>query len=247
MIKMCVRFYPKYDVELTWSSLRSGFAYAPDARICIRCGGPLRPRLEGNARSRVMNVQICPECGIDEALRDARDDVLPMSEWYIVKNHYFGEMYDPDTAVLMPNCRFSVLFCAKRKRLPPDNADYPVAFVASSRSDFDGKQWRTAWFADETFRDEKELLDEIDAFQNRLFRLPEFQSLRDMTPYVQALYRAHQGPIGVPIVFRNKEFLHLASDDYARKIAPPVYQLLPEGLEISMSITRNNETKRGGN
>ena len=81
MIKMCVRFYPKYDVELIWSSLRSGFAYDPDARICIRCGGPLRPRLEENARSRVMNVQICPECGIDEALRDARDDVLPMSEW----------------------------------------------------------------------------------------------------------------------------------------------------------------------
>lgn len=180
MIKMCVRFYPKYDVELTWSSLRSGFAYDPDARICIRCGGPLRPCLEENARSRVMNVQICPECGIDEALRDARDDVLPMSEWYIVKNHYFGEMYDPDTAVLMPNCRFSCLFFAKRKRLPPDNADYLVAFVASSRSDFDGKQWRTAWFADEAFRDEKELLDEIDAFQNRLFRLPEFQTLRDM-------------------------------------------------------------------
>lgn len=128
-----------------------------------------------------MNVQICPECGIDEALRDARDDVLPMSEWYIVKNHYFGEIYDPDAAVLMPNCRFSCLFCARQKRLPPDNADYPVAFVASSRFDFDGKQWRTAWFADETFRDEKELLDEIDAFQNRLFRLPEFQTLRDMT------------------------------------------------------------------
>lgn len=124
MIKMCVRFYPKYDVELTWSSLRSGFTYDPDARICIRCGGPLRPRLEENARSRVMNVQICPECGIDEALRDARDAVLPMSEWYIVKNHYFGEMYDPDTAVLMPNCRFSCLFCARQKRLPPDNADY---------------------------------------------------------------------------------------------------------------------------
>ena len=81
----------------------------------------------------------------------------------------------------MPNCRFSCLFCARQKRLPPDNADYPVAFVASSRFDFDGKQWRTAWFADETFRDEKELLDEIDAFQIRLFRLPEFQTLRDMT------------------------------------------------------------------
>ena len=116
MIKMCVRFYPKYDVELSWRSNLSSFDYAPDARICIRCGGPLRPCLEENARSRVMNVQICPECGIDEALRDARDDVLPMSEWYIVKNHYFGEMYDPDTAVLMPNCRFSVLFWRLRRK-----------------------------------------------------------------------------------------------------------------------------------
>lgn len=133
MIKMCVRFYPKYDVELTWSSLRSGFAYDPDARICIRLRRSSTSPPEENARSRVMNVQICPECGIDEALRDARDDVLPMSEWYIVKNHYFGEIYDPDAAVLMPNCRFSCLFCARQKRLPPDNADYPVAFVASSR------------------------------------------------------------------------------------------------------------------
>lgn len=69
-------------------------------------------------------------------------------------------------------------------------AHYPVAFVASSRSDFDGKQWRTAWFADETFRDEKELLDEIDTFQNRLFRLPEFQTLRDMTRMCK-LYAGH--------------------------------------------------------
>ena len=54
---------------------------------CPRCGNhhmdsdPIR-----NALSRHAAVQICDECGTDEALRDFAGAVLPLEEWAIAKN-----------------------------------------------------------------------------------------------------------------------------------------------------------------
>ena len=56
---------------------------------CPRCGRmTLRKRDVYNALSRHTDepVYICPECGVDEALRDMMGDVLPLSDWWINKH-----------------------------------------------------------------------------------------------------------------------------------------------------------------
>lgn len=54
---------------------------------CPRCGhyrmyaDPIR-----NALSRQADIQVCDNCGADEALRDFAGIVLPITEWAIAKN-----------------------------------------------------------------------------------------------------------------------------------------------------------------
>ena len=140
----------------------------------------MRPRLAENALSRAMDVHICPDCGMDEARRDAYGDPLPVSEWHIVKHHYFGEHEDPNTFRLLPTCSFTQIYNGPKKTLPLSSLKYPVSLVAYSRSDYDGRQWWTNWFGRPEDKPAKELSQEIDAFQNALMKLPEFHTLRDM-------------------------------------------------------------------
>ena len=52
---------------------------------CPRCGHMRMKRdLTENALSRHADIYICSECGENEALRDAENDVLPVVAWYIV-------------------------------------------------------------------------------------------------------------------------------------------------------------------
>ena len=70
-------------LEQMWQEDKKCFA--PNAEIpslCLRCGKPLNQRLVVNALSRYADVHICENCGMDEALRDACGQVLPMWEWY---------------------------------------------------------------------------------------------------------------------------------------------------------------------
>ena len=88
MRKYRVIIYPKYDLELTWLVNKSHFDMdRPEYRTCMRCGRKMRYPLAQNALSRALDVYVCPDCGMDEALRDATGEILPMSEWSIVKNH----------------------------------------------------------------------------------------------------------------------------------------------------------------
>lgn len=53
---------------------------------CPRCGHKrMKPHLRQNALSRCADVYICDVCGTDEALRDMNNDVLPITEWYVVR------------------------------------------------------------------------------------------------------------------------------------------------------------------
>ena len=64
-------------------------------KICMRCGyasmlsGVLR-----NALSRHFDIYICSECGNDEAIRIFKKNVLPASEWWIVKQIYSLKDYN---------------------------------------------------------------------------------------------------------------------------------------------------------
>lgn len=54
-------------------------------RPCPRCGlRRMNPAKVKNALSRYAHVYICPECGMDEALRDMRNLALPLNHWWII-------------------------------------------------------------------------------------------------------------------------------------------------------------------
>ena len=181
MKKVRIRLYPKHDLELAWMVHKEHFDLNdPEYRTCMRCGKQMRPRLAENALSRAMNVHVCPDCGMDEALRDAYGDALPVSEWYAVKHHHFGEHDDPQFSRLLPTCSFTQIYNGPKKKLPLSSLEYPVSLVAYSRSDFDGRQWWTNWFGRPEDKPSQELAQEIDTFQNALLKLPEFQSLWSM-------------------------------------------------------------------
>ena len=91
MDKFYIELYPKADLENEWAKNK----HTPGAMPCMRCGGPMRKSLAENALSRALNIYVCPACGMDEALRDAAGKVLPISEWYAVKQHRFAEHKDP--------------------------------------------------------------------------------------------------------------------------------------------------------
>lgn len=53
--------------------------------ICPRCGRWMELPIPRNALSRVADVYICPDCGMDEALRALGRIPLPVEEWEILK------------------------------------------------------------------------------------------------------------------------------------------------------------------
>ena len=181
MRKYRVIIYPKYDLELTWLVNKSHFDMdRPEYRTCMRCGRKMRYPLAQNALSRALDVYVCPDCGMDEALRDATGEILPMSEWSIVKNHYFGEHEPPNASRLLRGCRFPHVFSGPKKTLPLNSVLFPASLIAYSRSDYDGYKWWTTWFPAQEEKAPPEVASEMDAFMDALFALPEFKTLRSM-------------------------------------------------------------------
>ena len=146
----------------------------------MRCGQKMRYPLAQNALSRALDVYVCPECGMDEAIRDATGEILPVSEWYVVKHHYFGENEPTNTSRLLRDCNFQRVFSGSKKTLPLNSVLSPASLIAYSRSDYDGYQWWTTWFHGQEEKALPEVAYEMDAFMDALFALPEFKTLRSM-------------------------------------------------------------------
>lgn len=53
---------------------------------CPRCG--YERMTERNALSKQFDIEVCPDCGTDEAVRAAADKVLPAMDWWIVREIY---------------------------------------------------------------------------------------------------------------------------------------------------------------
>ena len=52
--------------------------------ICPRCGGPMRDKLFHNARSRMAEIFVCPDCGMQEAIESIPGATkTPLEKWYI--------------------------------------------------------------------------------------------------------------------------------------------------------------------
>lgn len=106
-----IHIYPKGKLLAAWKRDRKLFD--PDAvqpPRCLRCGQPLCDRLVDNALSRALDVYVCPQCGVDEALRDASYDPLPISEWWAVRQGCLPQQPEPNSLSLVPVCSFNEVF-----------------------------------------------------------------------------------------------------------------------------------------
>ncbi len=64
---------------------------ADGVHFCPRCGRfSVKDRLHTNALSRYVDVYICDECGMDEAIRAMADEPLPLREWAVAKGRPEG-------------------------------------------------------------------------------------------------------------------------------------------------------------
>ena len=53
---------------------------------CPRCGqARMSSKVSRNALSRYADLQICNTCGIDEAVRDFAENVLPITSWWCMR------------------------------------------------------------------------------------------------------------------------------------------------------------------
>lgn len=148
MINYPIRLHTKQEL-LRWLEedklLFDSDAVEPPA--CLRCGKPLCGRLPENALSRALDVHICPECGMDEAMLDFTGDALLINQWYAVQNGLLPPSEDHSGAVLTTECDFEEIVHGPQKTLPLDSFTmYPVSLAAYSRSDHDGYHWWTTWF-----------------------------------------------------------------------------------------------------
>lgn len=57
--------------------------------FCPRCGKmTVKDRLHTNALSRHADIYVCDACGNDEALRDWKNEPLPLKDWAINNYHH---------------------------------------------------------------------------------------------------------------------------------------------------------------
>lgn len=67
---------------------------------CPRCGADMKKDILHNALSRHADVYICDACGTDEAVRDWGKNVLPLFDWFVIRNlETYGEF--PKTVNLL--------------------------------------------------------------------------------------------------------------------------------------------------
>lgn len=177
---MKIKIYPKAQLEIAWK--RNKTQYAPEAvqpPLCLRCGQPLHRNLSFNAFSRYADIMVCSGCGTDEALRDSHGDPLPLLEWWAVKNGLPEINVESEASLLTPVCSFLEVFKESKKEENSAQAR-PVKEVVYSRSDYDGYKWCSTWFDCQKERLEQALCQEIDQFQNSLFKMPEMKTLDTM-------------------------------------------------------------------
>ena len=116
---------------------------------------------------------------MEEALRDATGDILPVRDWYAVQRGLLTPGEAP-MVVLVPECAFSHIFKGQQKKFPLSNSGSSCVGTGLPRSDYDGRRWWTTWFDCPDDRPDKQIAGKIDAFQTALMAMPEFQSLWHM-------------------------------------------------------------------
>lgn len=170
-------------LEQIWEEDKKFFALQAEfPPLCLRCGKPVNRQLVVNALSRYADVHICEGCGMDEALRDACGQVLPLWEWYAFSCGRDLNLHS-DGPVLTTACGFSHIYDGPQKLFPFNDLEHPVSKLVYSRSDYDGRRWWTTWHHSGGEQAAPELAEEIDQFTEALFQLPEFKTLDAMNHF----------------------------------------------------------------
>lgn len=172
-----IRIYPKSELAALWAADR--VLYSPTAAqppLCLRCGRPLHPVLTINSLSRYVDIHICQQCGLDEALRDAAGQPLPLVQWDAVKQGRCQAATKLWT--LTPACSFSHIF--KETFTDGYGHQRPKCALVYLRADHDGRQWWRSWFSVQEDLKTPALAQEVDQFTQALFRLPEFLDLHTL-------------------------------------------------------------------
>lgn len=175
-----IRFHRSIELLIQWE--RELALYTPDAAnppLCLRCGQPLASSLCKNALSRALDVYVCSQCGVDEALRQSAGKFLPLSQWHAIKAGRLPTSQS-ESIILSDVCCFPHIFSGPKKSVPLSTVLHPESELAYSRSDYDGRQWWRNWFPCTKKKSPPVLAKEIDTFTNQLMALPEFRTIWDM-------------------------------------------------------------------
>lgn len=81
-------FSAEIEAENLAKAKINSFAYVQEdgVHFCPRCGRmSVKDRLHTNSLSRHAHVYVCDACGMDEAIRDWRGQVLPFKDWAIAQ------------------------------------------------------------------------------------------------------------------------------------------------------------------
>lgn len=127
-------------------------------------------------------MQICEACGLDEALRDADHAHLPLTEWAAIRQGWVPELKDTTSCYLTTIYTFEEVFQHTCKP-PMQLTEHPIGELVYSRSDYDGHRWWTIWHSEHEQKPAPEIVAEIDEFQDSLFRLPGFRTLKTMSRF----------------------------------------------------------------
>ena len=180
---MIIELYPKTQLERAWEEDKQTLVSAKrEVPHCLRCGRILDPQLQKNALSRYVDVYVCENCGIDEAMRDVAHRTLPLAEWEAVKNGRISKKNNTDCCYLVTCCDFEEIF-RNIIKLPMMATKRPVSEIVYSRSDYDGNRWWTTWQNGRKEKPAQEVVKEIDDFQHALFSMPEFETLNSMIQF----------------------------------------------------------------
>ena len=84
---MNIDIFPKKDLLDKWSEDKKWYeTTVGEPPKCLRCGRAMPSKISHCALSRYIDVQICPECGTEEAMLDWDGKALPLRNWHAAQN-----------------------------------------------------------------------------------------------------------------------------------------------------------------
>ena len=175
---MNIDIFPKKNLLDKWRRDKKWYETAAgEPPKCLRCGRVLPSKLSHCALSRYIDVQICPECGTEEAMLDWDGKALPLRNWHAAQNAEASAAPAEGEVTLMPTCGFSEVFEQPRREVWGHPNGFPMRELCYARADHDGYRWHTTWTRCRDLPKDAALIGEVDGFYGALLALPEFQTL----------------------------------------------------------------------